>query len=50
MTMWVSVGASPTGPTSNGQPDVKDFKAGSMGKDLSTLGTGLLFGLPLPHL
>jgi hypothetical protein len=29
------VGASPTGPTSNGQPDVEEFKAGSMGEELS---------------
>jgi hypothetical protein len=33
--MWVSVGASPTGPTSNGQPDVKDFKAGKVGEEHS---------------
>jgi hypothetical protein len=26
------VGASHTGPTLNGQPDIKDFKAGSMGE------------------
>jgi hypothetical protein len=32
--MWDLVGASPTGPTSNGQPDVEDFKAGSMGEEL----------------
>jgi hypothetical protein len=29
-----SVGASPTSPTSNGQPDVEDFKSGSMGEGL----------------
>jgi hypothetical protein len=34
-TMWVSEGASPAGPTSNGQPDVEDFDAGSMGEELS---------------
>jgi hypothetical protein len=33
--MWVSVGASPTGLTSNGQPDVEDFKADSMGEEFS---------------
>jgi hypothetical protein len=33
--MWVLVGASPTGPTSIGQPDVEDFKAGSTGEKLS---------------
>jgi hypothetical protein len=33
--VWVSVGASPAGPTSKGQPDVEDFKAGSLGEDLS---------------
>jgi hypothetical protein len=32
--MWVLVGASPTGPT-NGQQNVKDFKAGNMGEELS---------------
>jgi hypothetical protein len=32
--MWVLVGASPTAPTSNGQPDVEGFKAGSMGEGL----------------
>jgi hypothetical protein len=31
-TMWVLVGASPTGPTSNGQLDVEDLEAGSMGE------------------
>jgi hypothetical protein len=31
--MWALVGASPTGPTSNGQPDREDFKAGSMGEE-----------------
>jgi hypothetical protein len=35
MTMWVLVGASPTGPTLNGQPDVEDLKAGNMGEELS---------------
>jgi hypothetical protein len=30
--MWVLVGASPTGPTSNGQPGTEDFKAGSTGE------------------
>jgi hypothetical protein len=34
-TMWVLVGASPTGPTSNGQPEVEEFKAGSMEEGLS---------------
>jgi hypothetical protein len=34
-TMPVLVGASPTGSTSNGQPGVEDFKAGSMGEELS---------------
>jgi hypothetical protein len=33
--MWVLEGASPTGPTFNGQPDVDDFKAGSTGEKLS---------------
>jgi hypothetical protein len=33
-TMWVSVGASPTGPTSNGQLDIEDLKAGSTGEKL----------------
>jgi hypothetical protein len=33
--MWVLVGASPTGPISNGQPDVEDFKAGSIEGELS---------------
>jgi hypothetical protein len=33
--MWVLVGANPTGPTSNGQPDVEDLEAGSMGKEIS---------------
>jgi hypothetical protein len=33
--MWVLVGANPTGPPSNGQPDVEDLKAGSMGGELS---------------
>jgi hypothetical protein len=33
--MWVLVGASPTGPTLNGQPDIEDFKAGSMGECLA---------------
>jgi hypothetical protein len=33
--MWVLVGASPTGPISNGQLDVEDFKAGSMGEELN---------------
>jgi hypothetical protein len=33
-TMWFLVGASPTGPTLNGQPDVDDFKAGGMGWEL----------------
>jgi hypothetical protein len=28
----LAVGASPTGPTSNGQPNVEDFMAGSMGR------------------
>jgi hypothetical protein len=32
--MWVLVDASSTAPTSNGQPDVEDFKAGSMGRSL----------------
>jgi hypothetical protein len=31
------VAASSTGHTSNGQPDVEDFKAGSMGKELSAV-------------
>jgi hypothetical protein len=35
--MWVLVGASPTGPTANGQPDVEHFKAGGMGEELSAL-------------
>jgi hypothetical protein len=30
--MWVLVGASPTGPTSNGQPDIEEVKAGSTGE------------------
>jgi hypothetical protein len=30
--MWVLVGASPTGPTLNGQPDIEDFKANSTGE------------------
>jgi hypothetical protein len=30
--MWVLVGARPTGPTSNGQPDVEVFKAGNIGE------------------
>jgi hypothetical protein len=34
MTMWVSVGASPTDPTSNELPDVDDLEAGSMGEEL----------------
>jgi hypothetical protein len=33
--MWVLVGASPTGPTLNGQPDMEDFKAGSMRESLA---------------
>jgi hypothetical protein len=33
--MWVVVGASPTGPTLNGQPDIEDFKAGNRGEKLS---------------
>jgi hypothetical protein len=33
--MWVLVGAHLTGPASNGQPDVEDFKAGSMREELS---------------
>jgi hypothetical protein len=33
--MWVLVGAHPTGPTSNGQPDVEDLVAAIMGKELS---------------
>jgi hypothetical protein len=46
--MWVLVGASPTGPISNGQPDVEDFKAGSMGEELSAPSEqGVIFGLPL---
>jgi hypothetical protein len=32
--MWVLAGASPTGPASNGQPDVEDFKAGITGEEL----------------
>jgi hypothetical protein len=30
--MWVLVGASPTGLTLNGQPDIEDFKSGSTGE------------------
>jgi hypothetical protein len=30
-TIWVLIGASRTGPTSEGQPNVEDFEAGSMG-------------------
>jgi hypothetical protein len=33
--MWDLVGASPTGPTLNGQPDIEDFKAGFMGERLA---------------
>jgi hypothetical protein len=33
--MWDLVGASPTGPTSIGQPDVEDLKAAIMGEELS---------------
>jgi hypothetical protein len=33
--MWVLVRASPTGPTSDRQTDVEDFKAGSMEEELS---------------
>jgi hypothetical protein len=33
--MFVLVGASLTCPTSNGQPDVEDLEAGSMGEELS---------------
>jgi hypothetical protein len=33
--MWVIVGASSRGPSSNGQPDVEDCKAGSVGEELS---------------
>jgi hypothetical protein len=43
--MWGSVGASPTGPTSNGQPDVEDYKAGSMGEELSA--PGVIVNQPL---
>jgi hypothetical protein len=32
--MWILVGASRTGSTLNGQPDVEDFKVGSMGEEL----------------
>jgi hypothetical protein len=35
MTMWLLVGASPTGPTSIGQPDVEDLEAGSLEEELS---------------
>jgi hypothetical protein len=35
LTMVVSVGASPTGPTSNGQSDVENLEAGRMGVELS---------------
>jgi hypothetical protein len=34
-TVCLLVGASPTGPTSNGQPDVEDIKFGSMGEEVS---------------
>jgi hypothetical protein len=34
-TLWVLVGASPTGPTSNGQPDVEDFEGGEKGEELN---------------
>jgi hypothetical protein len=33
--MWILVGASPTAPASNGQPNVEDFKAGGMAEELS---------------
>jgi hypothetical protein len=33
--MWVLVGAGPTGPTSNGQPDVEESKARRRGAKLS---------------
>jgi hypothetical protein len=33
--MWVLVGASLTGPTSNGQPDVEDSEARNMREELS---------------
>jgi hypothetical protein len=33
--MWVIVGASPTDPTLNGQPDIENLKAGSMGESLA---------------
>jgi hypothetical protein len=33
--MWVLLGASHRGPTSSGQLDVQDFKAGSMWEELS---------------
>jgi hypothetical protein len=32
MTIWVLVGASPTGPTLNVQPGIEEFKAGSRGE------------------
>jgi hypothetical protein len=33
--MWVLVGASPAGPTLNGQLDIEDFKAGGIGGSLA---------------
>jgi hypothetical protein len=32
--MWNFIGAIPRGPTSNGQPEVEDSEAGSMGEEL----------------
>jgi hypothetical protein len=45
--MWVLESASPTGPTSNGQPDVEDFKAGSMREELNAPSEPRYFYRPL---
>jgi hypothetical protein len=49
--MWVLVGASPTDPTSNGQSDVEDVEAGSIGRSIvPPLSLNKKMGLPLLHL